>query len=699
MSDQHLDEQISGTLHAVAESVPVRDRLAAIHAEPSRFVRGPVLVGAVAFVAGIVIIGGVLLALRGSTNEPADPAAPSVTTLAASSTTSTMPSALRSEIALGGAADGFGAVEQTLDRARDRWAAGHPEEYGYRLDIDCNCAEAGSSWSRVFEDDVAPGTVTVETLFNRITAAIEEQPEAVEVEFSATDGHPMAYRVTTASGEFSVAVAEFHPITRDPSPFDGTWRFVEGTVDGTTFKSPANRGLSLTLLRGGAQYPTDCNQTDHRVDIHRSSFGLGGGSTTLVGCDTSPETALFQEAFGRSDSIQLNGVDLVLGGDGVSLRFTPPQQPDDFGDLQLTAAGERLSFEIPDERERTATYIITSQIETPDRDVRYLLTAETAGLETTASWQRWQGEPDESAPTVTGPGPDTIVVPDDIWVGDHALCSPYWEPDQFCFTLRVRPPSAPWVVTAGEAGVVLHDADGTSEILSTESATIAFYVDGRLVFQPTTGPDRIVITDLADGHSEEIPHQPDEALLDVAEFDGTVQALTTHSSGTYLVDIDTADRRRIAAPATEARFTGATLILRTGNSFSAVRADGSTLWDRVLDPEALVTPDQEGQLRADIFTTLNNDAGDGPYFQYVQTELIDSATGETVASYEWEVAIPFEGHEIGERCVRSEIKAGLLLCPQPDGRMVTLPTGGDGGGSGDSHTLTSGATTATFARP
>jgi hypothetical protein len=176
-------------------------------------------------------------------------------------------------------------------------------------------------------------------------------------------------------------------------------------------------------------------------------------------------------------------------------------------------------------------------------------------------------------------------------------------------------------------------------------------------------------------------------------------ALTADSSGTYVVDIDTTSRRRIAAPATEARFAGATIILRMGNSVSAVGADGSTIWDRVFDAEALVTPGQEGQLRIDILTTLNNDAGDDPYFQYVQTELIDLATGETVDSYEWEVAIPFEGHQIGERCVRSEIKDGLLLCPQPDGRTVTLPTGGDGGGSGDSHTLTSGSTTATFARP
>ena len=82
-----LDQQIARTLNTVAQQVPVRDRLAELTAgveRPTvrrwRFSQMPALAGVVAFVAGLAIVGGGLLALRNNTNEPSDPAVPVVTT-------------------------------------------------------------------------------------------------------------------------------------------------------------------------------------------------------------------------------------------------------------------------------------------------------------------------------------------------------------------------------------------------------------------------------------------------------------------------------------------------------------------------------------------------------------------------------------------------------------------------------------------
>ncbi|MBK5265953.1 MAG: hypothetical protein JJE47_00820 [Acidimicrobiia bacterium] len=417
--------------------------------------------------------------------------------------------------------------------------------------------------------------------------------------------------------------------------------------------------------------------------------------TTDVGCSVnSDESALFEKAFRRSDSIRLDGSDLVLSGAEVELRFAPPQEPDTLGEPLLTAAGERLSFEVPDGRDRTGHYIITSSMEDSALSVFYLLTADTPGATTPASWQLWAGEPDVQPERVTGPGPDTVVIPDSIRDGDYGLCSPYWEPRQFCFTLQVRPASAPWIITAGHDGVILHDRNGTSKALTTVASRTAFYVADRLITQPDEQPERLLIVD-ADGAISDIPLRPGESLLDVAQFDGRTHALTSDPSGTFILDIDSGSWVPVGPAATDARFAGTVILVRTlTDTLRIIQPDGTVIWERQLDPETMVVPDHDGHLRLDTFGVLNTDAAPEPYFQYLTTELVDLTTGETVDTYEREIAIPDEGQQIAEPCLRAEFQGSLLLCPQPDGRIMTLEVDG-----GDSRTLVPNATTATYARP
>lgn len=696
MSEEHLDRRISRTLHEVAASVPVTDRLAEVtEGEPTRVLRRfrqiPVLVGVGAFVLGIVLVGGVLLLLRHNTSEPS--VAPVTTTTATTATTSTTTrTTIPPDVAVGSAAVGYADVEAALEQARERWEQGRLEEYGYVVTVDCDCPDAGSAWVGMFEDD-RPDKVdhSVEALFDEVAAAVAAQPERIEAEFDANDGHLVSYEVSNSAGDLAVTVTDYHQISRDSTPFDGTWRLVEGTLDGTTFKSPASGVIALTLDRSTGTYPSDCNDVYVRVDIYGDSFGAGGSIITAVGCgEYTAEAGLFDQAIHRVNTIQLDD-GLVLSGPGVELRFVPAAQPDVLGALPPAVAGERISFEFPDGRHRTDQYIITPVVGSDH--VFYLLAAENAGNDTVASWQEWAGEPADPGTPVTGPGPDTIVLPDPMYIGDYALCSPYWEPDEFCFMLQVRLPSAPWIVTAGPQGIILHDVNGTSEVLGTESAQIAFWVDGTLVYKPEAVPSLIVV-DPAGGTSEIALHVG-EVLFDIAPRG---VAVTSDASATYLIDLAGGERTSLGPAAIDARFGGELIIIETGDDrLEAIEPGGAVVWERPIDAEAMLSL-EEGRVRLDTFEVLNTENGPA-YYQYVSTELIDHATGNTIESFRWEVAIPFEGDEIAARCLRTEIHDSVMLCAEPDGRIVTLPVGSsDGGGSGDGHTLVSDATSATYVR-
>lgn len=579
-------------------------------------------------------------------------------------------SAIETHAAIGGADEGFAPVEDALAQAQDLWAQLSLPGYGYLLEIDCDCPAASSTWVRQWPhryEDIFAGTP--EDLFSQIRTAIDEEPESIEVEFSIIDSHPVSYRIVDEDGKRSATIDHFHQIQKEGSPFDGRWRLVSGTIDGENFSNPASGGIFLRLSRGRAEFPIDCNQGGAYVDIYDGWFGIDSDSVwqTDMGCgEPAPESAMFTESIGRAETIRLSGTTLLLGGPGVELSFTNPQAPELVGELPLTAAGQRLGFDAPGQ-ESTNRYIITRSLDSFGRRVSYLLTAESADSNSAASWQRWEGEPDDLETLTTGSDPHTIVVPDDIVNGDYFLCSPYWEPDPFCFILRVRLPSAPWIVSAGPDGVILHDANGTSAVISEIGAQIAFLVGDRLVLQPIDKPDRILI----DG--AEVSLQADALVLDAANVAGRTLALVSGPDRTATIDLDTNERSEVGPSAAEGRLFGGGIILRTtDNELSARGPDGVTSWSRTIDPEAMVTLNGEDQVRLDTFRGLLTDAGPEPFFQYIRTEVLDLRTGKTLDIYEEEVGIPDVGQNIDQRCVRAEFQDGILLCPQPDGRIITL---------------------------
>ncbi len=601
--------------------------------------------------------------------------------------------------AVGSAGAGFADVEQALVSARERWQAAAIDAYRYRLIIECDCPDAGTTWVRLFPESARYGDTDVlpmDLLFDRISAAVDLGPERLEVAFSTEDGRPVSYTVQGGPEPESMTTDEFHPITGEPSEFDGTWNFLVGTVDGAEFRNPATTPLWVRIeVHEGVrflQYPTDCNDTSGPIDVHGGWFGAGDRASTMVGCDTSRQVMLFETAFARADRIRLEGGELVLAGPDVELRFGPPPSAEFLGELPLTAVGETLTFEVPGGRERSGTYLLGGHVDDPFSFVYFQLTAAVAG-EGKPTWEEYRGQPDSPGAMVGGPGPDTILVPD-IGEGDFALCSPYWEPDPFCFTLRVRPPSQPWIVTAGPEGVVLLDADGTSRRLWDGPAEVAYHLEGRVLIEPVGGDAGLVLL-AGDGSDAEIPVDAGERLLEAALVGGQPLAVLSGGSGTVVLDVDTGERTRVGPQATAATMAGGFLALRLSpDTVIGVGLDGQLMWERDVDVRAMVLAAGDA-FRFDILDTLQSDAGPEPYFQFVLTELVEITTGETLGAFDREVAIPDPGDNIASPCIRPDFsEVGLLVCPQTDGRVVTLEVDG-----GLSRTVATGVTAATFARP
>jgi hypothetical protein len=104
MTYDPLDRRIADTLRAIADGVPVRDRLVELRVEPPgsnartwRFSSLPALAGVATFVVGLAVVGGVLFMLRHSTN------APTATTMSTANST-TVPASSTSSTALSDAA-------------------------------------------------------------------------------------------------------------------------------------------------------------------------------------------------------------------------------------------------------------------------------------------------------------------------------------------------------------------------------------------------------------------------------------------------------------------------------------------------------------------------------------------------------------------------------------------------------------------
>lgn len=626
----------------------------------------------------VVVVGA---CAEGAGNKPS-PTAPEPTTTRLADRTSTTSPALPSgmDVVVGTDADGFAKVATALADAVEKWEANGPATYGYRVSTSCSdCGDQDDTfWVRRFEpdwpDDLAGD---VGELHQRVSDALAESPERVEVAFHPEVGIPVWFEVEDDGSE-SFAVEEYHEISRTPTPFDGEWRFVGGELDGRTFENPTTGLIVATLGDGWMSFPIDCNGGAAPVDIHESFFGVGSIAQTEMGCGQySEEAELFTRALQASTTIERQDDGLVLSGEDSLLRFVPIEQPESRGELPLTAAGETLLIE-PDAGPLASVLIISSgRDEHPGHRAIYMLDAVVPGSSREPSWRPWHGEVEVPEPPS---GPVEVVIPDGIGVGDYRLCSPYWSGDFFCYDLLVRLPSAPWYVTAGADGVVLHDADGTSETVWEEAARIAFWFEDLMVVEPESGP---VLTVADSGGTSELA-PAGSRLLDAAGVGDSVEALLVRNGRTALVGISSGGESVLGDEVLEGRLGGEAAILRTSPTRVEARSvsDGSTLWEMAVDEHEMISSVSPTEMRLDS-GRLNTDGSAPSFWQYLDTRIVDVATGDVIEEFTTELAIPLEGDEVTEPCLRAELRDGLMLCPQADGRFMTIGVEG-----GDQSTVT-----------
>jgi hypothetical protein len=130
-----------------------------------------------------------------------------------------------------GCSDPVSPQGAALDDARSRWAAGGHDAYTFRYEQFCFCPAEGPIDIRVAADSVVAATVvrtgepvpgeqltwysTIDGLFDRLQAALDEEPVQFEVEYDGEFGFPSSASIDIspqiADEEYSFTVENFTP--------------------------------------------------------------------------------------------------------------------------------------------------------------------------------------------------------------------------------------------------------------------------------------------------------------------------------------------------------------------------------------------------------------------------------------------------------------------------------------------------------
>ena len=110
----------------------------------------------------------------------------------------------------------------------------------------------------------------------------------------------------------------------DPS---GTWRLVAG--HGAEGEIPLVDDHPITLLIEGSEIggTAACNEYGGRFELAGGTLSIGEMGMTAMGCDApvAASEAAYVAALAEVSALRMDGAELVLTGDGVELRFTPPR--------------------------------------------------------------------------------------------------------------------------------------------------------------------------------------------------------------------------------------------------------------------------------------------------------------------------------------------------------------------------------------
>lgn len=133
----------------------------------------------------------------------------------------------------------------------------------------------------------------------------------------------VALLVVACAGSTPSSPAPSATVPSGPIDATGDWRLATGTVDGADL--PLDERWPVTLSIDGRQVggTSACNQYGGEIVVEAGEVRFGQMGMNAMGCE-EPVMAIevaYHAALGRIRTASMDGDALLLGGDGVALRF------------------------------------------------------------------------------------------------------------------------------------------------------------------------------------------------------------------------------------------------------------------------------------------------------------------------------------------------------------------------------------------
>ncbi|AXV09319.1 Lipoprotein [Euzebya pacifica] len=103
----------------------------------------------------------------------------------------------------------------------------------------------------------------------------------------------------------------------------GQWVLLEGTVDGEAIDVPGGEQITMEITRTQVVGASACNQYSATATIDGDEMTVDAPTTTRMLCadDAMAAESAYIDGLQRITSLDSDGEELVLTGDGVELRF------------------------------------------------------------------------------------------------------------------------------------------------------------------------------------------------------------------------------------------------------------------------------------------------------------------------------------------------------------------------------------------
>lgn len=103
----------------------------------------------------------------------------------------------------------------------------------------------------------------------------------------------------------------------------GQWVLLEGTVDGEVIAVPGGEQITMEITRTQVVGASACNQYSATATIDGGEMTVDAPTTTRMLCadDAMAAESAYVDGLQRITSLDSDGEELVLTGDGVELRF------------------------------------------------------------------------------------------------------------------------------------------------------------------------------------------------------------------------------------------------------------------------------------------------------------------------------------------------------------------------------------------